>query len=269
MTHSPRVRMWTQRPELRAQLMDYMVRSTPAPLPYFAALEQQMDGLMRDESLDDEQAFAKLGSFVRFLERDYPGEPRLGDFFDTGRAVDRSGLFTDLLPPGASARSLLDFGCADGSILAGIGEALGVEPNQRFGVDVRDIGDPERFRFVPADQFALIPDASIDIALSSVVLHHLDHAEEIVAGIHRVVKPGGYFILREHDSFDAERGAFFHAIHCLWGLVFRPNGYQQLHCPSLRGIDQWASLFESAGFKLLPQRHVSPTFTTTIVLAKP
>lgn len=97
---------------------------------------------------------------------------------------------------------VLDLGCGTGTLAAAL---LGAAPGASVvGVD----GDPEILalarRRAPAAEFLdglaqeiPLPDASIDIAVTTLVLHHLDHAGRMAAfaELLRVLRPGGRLVI--------------------------------------------------------------------------
>src|SRR5262249_34984176 len=69
--------------------------------------------------------------------------------------------------------------------------------------------------WVPLDNYAplpkdRIPDASVDLVSCYIGLHHipLDRLQPFMASIQRVLRPGGTFILRDHDVISKEMDTF-------------------------------------------------------------
>jgi SAM-dependent methyltransferase len=86
---------------------------------------------------------------------------------------------------------VLDFGCGAGDLLAGLpcAKRLGVEVNPNAAEKARANG-LEIF-----DSVDKIPDASVDAIISNHCLEHTLRPLDELKGLHRVLKPGGKFVL--------------------------------------------------------------------------
>lgn len=62
-------------------------------------------------------------------------------------------------------------------------------------------------------------DNSIELCSSFMVLHHVLKLDELLDDIHRVIKKGGVFIIREHDSYDYVYSKYLDIIHYYYDLV--------------------------------------------------
>jgi SAM-dependent methyltransferase len=97
-----------------------------------------------------------------------------------GRAVYFQGVSTE-------ADVLLDFGCGTG----GIAQAL--PARRRLGVEINETAGAEAATRLDEVHRSLAPvaDASVDVAISFHALEHVSNPLEILADLHRVVRPGG------------------------------------------------------------------------------
>lgn len=99
--------------------------------------------------------------------------------------------------------SYLDVGTGDGTIAAAIGKQLGVDdvkgidvfPMQR-PIDTIVIGQEDKLPEEWNGRFQLVTAFS--------VLHHVKNQKQMLKDIHRVLAPGGIFIMREHDYVDIQ-----------------------------------------------------------------
>lgn len=105
-------------------------------------------------------------------------------------------------PSSSSIRTLLDYGCAEGSITAQLGKQLGLPPDCIFGADVRVIAS-EGFTFIPLqtetetkekkeEEAAILPqlrDQSIDLITSAMVFHHVINIKAVLSELRRVIAP--------------------------------------------------------------------------------
>jgi SAM-dependent methyltransferase len=113
----------------------------------------------------------------------------------------RTGLIKDLLPLGGL---VLDVGCGTGQL----GSAIASQGFDVFGVDLsasmvaraRERGLVGTFAGITtALPFA---ESSFDLALTVATLHHLETPERVAATVRemgRVVKPGGFVVLWDHN----------------------------------------------------------------------
>lgn len=105
-----------------------------------------------------------------------------------------------------STYKYLDIGCNDGTITRGIAQYYKFDPNNVYGVDVKvwygkqnDCGLNNMF-FVDENNPKLpYPDNYFDIITCFQVLHHVVNQQATINELKRVLKYGGFLILREHD----------------------------------------------------------------------
>jgi SAM-dependent methyltransferase len=62
-------------------------------------------------------------------------------------------------------------------------------------------------------------DNSIHLVSSFMVLHHVLKIDELLTDIYRVMKNGGIFVIREHDSYDKTYSKYLDIIHYYYDLV--------------------------------------------------
>ena len=127
----------------------------------------------------------------------------------------------------ADAR-ILDAGCGTGEI---VGRIAALMPQARLlGVDIidahldlaraRHAAFGERVRFEHQSVYALdAPDATFDLTLCRHVLQAIPHADQVIAELARVTRPGGYLhvIPEDYHMLHFQRGArdpddFWHAV---------------------------------------------------------
>ena len=113
--------------------------------------------------------------------------------------------YGDLFEPHCrfAGKTVLEIGCSRGYLLAAF---LDVEPFTAIGADIAsgaleagraEYGD--RIRFVQATHTALPLDAeSVDVIYSVDTVEHLSRPREIFLEAHRVLRPGGQFLVQFH-----------------------------------------------------------------------
>jgi SAM-dependent methyltransferase len=107
----------------------------------------------------------------------------------------RAEIVGDLFPPGDPEREILDVGCGWGGLtcrLAAHGRVRGVEPSEAAREEAA-----RRGLTVLAGSAEALPaeDQSIDVALVSDVLEHLDDDLVALREVHRVLRPGGVAVI--------------------------------------------------------------------------
>ena len=105
---------------------------------------------------------------------------------------------------------VVDFGCADGAMLAAVAAHLGERFSSGFGLDVFRAGIPtgitdNRIEFIAADLFKHypfpIPGASFDIVIASAFFKHHPEPIKFLREVARVLKPGGLVVLMDPRPF--------------------------------------------------------------------
>lgn len=104
------------------------------------------------------------------------------------------------------------------------------------------------------DDYAPLPaalaDASVDLVSCFVGLHHMapGKLKPFLASIARVLRPGGYFIVRDHDVKSDAMHAFVSLAHAVFnaglGETWASNAAELRHFAS---VDQWIERIEEVG----------------------
>jgi len=110
--------------------------------------------------------------------------------------------------------------------------------------------------FIPLDyspiKAADIPDESLDLVTCHIGLHHCP--DELLAGfmqsIHRVLRKGGLFIIRDHDVKTPAMATFVSLVHTVFNLGLKVS-WETDHgeYKSFKSIDEWSKIISSYGFK--------------------
>ena len=126
---------------------------------------------------------------------------------------EKAKRLVELLAPKAGER-ILDLGCGTGALTAEIAargaEVLGVDRSEEMIAQAQKKFPALRFEVMDARQLRFLPDgedrtnklsgtvkdnsAGFDAVFSNAVLHWIPEAEEVIAGVARVLKPGGRFV---------------------------------------------------------------------------
>ena len=109
---------------------------------------------------------------------------------------------------------VLDYGCGPGSYIIPLAEFVG-KSGKIYALDihplaiqmVRSIASKKQLPNVEticSDCKTGLPDKSIDVALLYDTLHGLSKPDEVLAELHRVLKPGGILSLSDHHMKEDE-----------------------------------------------------------------
>ncbi|CAF1547440.1 unnamed protein product [Adineta ricciae] len=138
-------------------------------------------------------------------------------------------------------KAYFDLGCNTGVITAALGAYLGLKKENIFGGDVYPV-ENDHVTFIPmheSEGIINLPDDRVDLVTCLVTLHHITHIDSILVELARIIRPGGYLILREHDcrmerSLLVKYLNFIHAIRMypFNGAFFDCSGnhHDQRHC---------------------------------------
>lgn len=124
-------------------------------------------------------------------------------------------------------------------------------------VDIAERGGLTKIgRYVPMDNYvplsADIADASMDMVTCYIGLHHapLDRLEAFVQSIVRVLRPGGIFVLRDHDVASPQMNDFVSLVHTVFnaGLneTWETNTRELRH---FRPVAQWVGYLQARGLQ--------------------
>ena len=127
------------------------------------------------------------------------------------------------------------------------------------------------YRALRADAFA---DASVDLVSCFIGLHHCpqDTLEEFVASIARILRPGGVFVLRDHDVTTSAMHDFVALAHTVFnaglGVPWETDRDELRHFAPL---SRWIDLLERHGLRDGGQRLLQPndpTLNTLLAFTK-
>jgi len=119
-----------------------------------------------------------------------------------------------------------------------------------------------------------LENASVELVSCFKGLHHVnpDELEDFVKSIHRVLKPGGTFLLRDHNAESEHVFAIADVVH---SLVNAANGeswdVEKAEVRNFHGLGYWQELMERNGFRLVSDgqmRDGDPTKNTLLRFEK-
>jgi SAM-dependent methyltransferase len=174
----------------------------------------------------------------------------------SNRAKSRVSTIMRSLHPSFHPRTVLDFGCGDGKILSCLRQELQLERANAIGCDATMIPNAEQadFTFHQTNDASVplpVPSSSVDLVVALMSLHHVENVSFYLQELVRVLAPGGYLILREHDcDTNSNPGlpVFLDLVHGLYSLVLSdpmedPNFVDNFYA-SYRSQRDWRVLLE-------------------------
>jgi SAM-dependent methyltransferase len=111
-------------------------------------------------------------------------------------------------------------------------------------------------KFIPLDYTPIkatdIPDESLDLVTCHIGLHHCPHVllDDYIRSVHRVLRRGGLFIMRDHDVKTPAMGTFVSLVHTVFNLGLKVDWEKNnSEFKSFRTIDEWSQIISLNGFK--------------------
>jgi ubiquinone/menaquinone biosynthesis C-methylase UbiE len=172
-----------------------------------------------------------------------------------------------------SPKSYLDIGCADGNTTAAVGKMFKLSKANIHGADVagwagREVKISDDITFHPMDDPEKIPmeTASVDVVSAFMVLHHIPNLKSTLSEIRRVLKPGGIFILREHDCPNKYIRSIINLEHAIFEVGIEQASdaatFNKSYYGEYMSKLQWSKMLMAAGFT---PKTKTIAFTKTII----
>ncbi|GAC1304394.1 MAG: hypothetical protein NVSMB24_11730 [Mucilaginibacter sp.] len=97
-----------------------------------------------------------------------------------------------------------------------------------------------------------IADCSLDVVTCYIGLHHcpLAKLDGFAKSINRILRPGGAFVIRDHDVKTAEMSTFVSLVHTVFNIGLNESWeFENKDFKNFKPADEWAAIIEKAGFK--------------------
>ena len=156
----------------------------------------------------------------------------------------------------------LDLGCSEGKITKAMIHTLNLHPEQSFACDIFDQPPDPAFSFTLNTPSHLpYENHQFDFVTLFMSAHHFSHMDEMMKELLRVLKPGGYVLIREHNLITPDDSIFYNIIHALYSCVLKSemtpydfvesfvHAEQTSYYSKYRSISKWVRLFRRYGFK--------------------
>lgn len=102
------------------------------------------------------------------------------------------------------------------------------------------------------EPISAIAENSVDVVTCYIGLHHCPVArlDGFVASIYRILRPGGSFIIRDHDVKSAEMATFVSLVHTVFNVGLNETlDFEKKDFKNFKSVDEWATIISKAGFK--------------------
>jgi ubiquinone/menaquinone biosynthesis C-methylase UbiE len=208
------------------------------------------------ESADDEEFYVRLKEHLLPATDDTKADERRGRrrIRDIERLLRTSRIRIDA----DENTKLLDFGAGRGIISDMIGEALGVQEQNIYKVDIEQWAEQEdrpeskNYILIAENEPLPFPDNSFEVILCFQVLHHIKKYRPVLKEFKRILEPGGLVIFREHDLAETQKKAI-DLEHMMYLLLELPSyneakeKYDELYS-RYRSSDEWEKTLKRYGF---------------------
>jgi SAM-dependent methyltransferase len=179
--------------------------------------------------------------------------------------VDDIGKLVSSVSNSVPVTNYLDIGCSEGGITAKLGHYFGLNNSNILGIDIRIPKCTEGFTFIQTQpDIYKIPfeDNSISFITALMVLHHTFQPDILISEIYRILKPGGIFLIREHDidqNTDTDGKTFLDILHGLYSISWAKEGMQENphFCDNYyavyRSRENWTEMIQKYNLKLIQE----------------
>jgi SAM-dependent methyltransferase len=160
-----------------------------------------------------------------------------------------------------SITNYLDIGCGDCKQTKVLGNAIGLPDSSIYGADISHWGgyNEEKRKHVGINIIGLkddgilpFEDSSFCLISTFMVLHHVRPIEKLLSEIVRVLKPNGYFFIREHDAMCKIDYMLCDIEHALYDVVQRDDmGFFDTYHGIYYDWLEWDYILKGYGLKYL------------------
>lgn len=210
---------------------------------HYEHAKKEVYNILSNDS-NDLEIFKSLNS----ISKSIPTDPNFNRGKQRVHDLDSIGFFKHI----KSVNTVLDFGGQNGIIGKEIGDMLNAQ-----NVIVTDISNwfGNTFTKVPnvkqvfLNTYTLsdILTGSVDLVICFQVLHHIKRFDITLKELYRVIKPGGYLLIREHDCNSEETRILIDIEHSLFECAIQDRGYEYLK-------NYYANYFTQNGLNMLIEK---------------
>lgn len=182
-----------------------------------------------------------------------------------GKIGDLKFLLGDKIKP---TFKYLDVGCNDGIITNAIANYFKFDQNNVYGVDIKSWSGKENncnvknMFFVNEDNPELAyPDNYFDFITCFQVLHHNKNVYKMINELKRVLKKGGYLVIREHDKNSLVGKEFIDFEHIKYLCIEEMDWTFKNYIGNYKSKREWDELFNLKFVKSIPPKGLTRIYT--------
>ena len=167
-----------------------------------------------------------------------------------------------LINKGYKIRSYLDVGCSNGKKTVKLANYLNIK--DYYGTDIdhwydigtgRDFLLKDRFKLIKNNKYDF-KDNRFDLVSCFMVLHHIPQLEKTLKEITRVLKPGGFLIISEHDAFTDYDKMLIDVEHLIYEMALKDNqNILHNYYGKYYNLYEWHYIMDKFNFKLIQYKH--------------
>jgi ubiquinone/menaquinone biosynthesis C-methylase UbiE len=161
-------------------------------------------------------------------------------------------------------KKYLDLGGGDGKISSSIGRYLNLDGEEIVCADIDSWWDDERtekedITYMKISECGILPfrDSEFGLVTCFQSLHHMKNQDLVISELYRVIEPGGYVIIREHDCDSVLMKILIDIEHCIFEDVLKDpsEGFIETYHGCYRSKGEWSRLFYRHGLYTCNRRY--------------
>lgn len=156
----------------------------------------------------------------------------------------------------------LDFGGGDGEIAFAISKRLNIDNKFTYCADIEEWFDKDRCKnsdinhvLVRDDGILAFSDSYFSFVTAFQSLHHVENLQFVLKELSRVVKTGGYLLIREHDCVNNTSKMLIDVEHALFERACPEKNddgsFQKSYYGEYRSKIEWSKLLQNVGFRYI------------------
>lgn len=149
-------------------------------------------------------------------------------------------------------KKYLDLGGGDGKITSTIGHYLHLTKEKIVCADIdswwdNDRTEKEEITYMKISEGQSLPfnDGEFSLVTCFQSLHHMRNPDLVISELYRIIEPGGYIIIREHDCDSVLMKMLIDIEHCIFETVLKDpsDSFIENYHGDYRSKTEWSKLF--------------------------